>query len=120
MWAFDSFQVLLRLVSNICILWAFVIWAFDNFQILLRFVNNFYILWAFVVWAFDNFQILLKLVSSIYILWAFVMWAFDSCVGLWNCVVVQWLSHFLSYRLRILHGSSYGQSQQITQNKFCN
>ena len=26
----------------------------------------------------------------------------------------------MSYRLQILHGSSYGQSQQITQNKFCN
>ena len=33
---------------------------------------------------------------------------------------MQSLSHFLSYRLQILHGSSYGQSQQITQNKFCN
>ena len=26
----------------------------------------------------------------------------------------------MSYRLQILHESSYGQSQQITQNKFCN
>ena len=53
-------------------------WAFDNFQILLKLVNNIYILWAFVMWAFDNFQILLKLVDNIYILWAF-----DNCVGLW-------------------------------------
>ena len=26
----------------------------------------------------------------------------------------------MSYRLQILHESSYGQSQQITQKKFCN
>ena len=26
----------------------------------------------------------------------------------------------MSYRFQILHGSSYGQSQQITQNKFSN
>ena len=48
----------------------------------------------------------------------FVVGSLDNILLLYKCPLsyqVPQLDHFLSYRLQILHGSSYGYSEQITK-----